>query len=61
MSVASWSFLTNHALVPLRIAGDPGARLRDISQQGNASGKFRTEDQQQQYDQPGLPEAPAGR
>jgi hypothetical protein len=29
--VASWSFLTNHARVLLRIAGDPDARLRDIA------------------------------
>jgi IclR-like helix-turn-helix domain-containing protein len=29
--VASWSFLTNHARVLLRIARDPGARLRDIA------------------------------
>jgi hypothetical protein len=29
--VASWSFLTNHARVLLRIAQDPGARLRDIA------------------------------
>lgn len=27
----SWSFLTNHARVLLRIADDPGARLRDIA------------------------------
>jgi len=27
----SWSFLTNHARVLLRIARDPGARLRDIA------------------------------
>ena len=27
----SWSFLTNHARVLLRIAQDPGARLRDIA------------------------------
>jgi Winged helix DNA-binding domain len=26
-----WSFLTNHARVLLRIAQDPGARLRDIA------------------------------
>jgi hypothetical protein len=26
-----WSFLTNHARVLLRIARDPGARLRDIA------------------------------
>ena len=26
-----WSFLTNHARVLLCIAGDPGARLRDIA------------------------------
>jgi hypothetical protein len=29
--VESWSFLTNHARVLLRIAQDPGARLRDIA------------------------------
>jgi IclR helix-turn-helix domain len=29
--VASWSFLTKHALVLLCIAHDPAARLRDIS------------------------------
>jgi hypothetical protein len=28
--MASWSFLTNHARVLLRIADDPDARLRDI-------------------------------
>jgi len=27
----SWSFLTNHARVLVRIAQDPGARLRDIA------------------------------
>ena len=27
----SWSFLTNHARVLLRIADDPGSRLRDIA------------------------------
>jgi predicted transcriptional regulator len=27
----SWSFLTNHARALLRIAHDPGARLRDIA------------------------------
>jgi hypothetical protein len=27
----SWSFLTNHARVLLRIAEDPGTRLRDIA------------------------------
>ena len=27
----SWSFLTNHARVLLRIAQDPGTRLRDIA------------------------------
>jgi len=27
----SWSFLTNHARVLLRIAQDPGVRLRDIA------------------------------
>jgi hypothetical protein len=31
MRVESWSFLTNHARVLLRIVGDPGARLRDIA------------------------------
>jgi spore germination cell wall hydrolase CwlJ-like protein len=29
--VESWRFLTNHARVLLRIAQDPGARLRDIA------------------------------
>jgi hypothetical protein len=29
--VANWSFLTNHARVLLRIAHDPGVRLRDIA------------------------------
>jgi hypothetical protein len=29
--VERWSFLTNHARVLLRIAQDPGARLRDIA------------------------------
>jgi hypothetical protein len=29
--VADWGFLTNHARVLLYIAGDPGARLRDIA------------------------------
>jgi hypothetical protein len=29
--VENWSFLTNHARVLLRIAEDPGARLRDIA------------------------------
>jgi hypothetical protein len=29
--MTSWSFLTNHARVLLRIARDPGARLRDIA------------------------------
>ena len=28
---ASWNFLTNHAQVLLRIAQDPGTRLRDIA------------------------------
>lgn len=27
----SWSFLTNHARVLLRIAQDPGTRLRDLA------------------------------
>src|ERR1700758_3823470 len=31
MSAESLSFLTNHARVLLRIAQDPGARLRDIA------------------------------
>jgi DNA-binding transcriptional ArsR family regulator len=31
MRVESWSFLTNHARVLLRIAQDPGVRLRDIA------------------------------
>lgn len=31
MEVESWSFLTNHARVLLRIAQDPGTRLRDIA------------------------------
>ena len=29
--MASWSFLTNHARVLLRVADDPDARLRDIA------------------------------
>jgi hypothetical protein len=29
--VASWTFLTNHARVLLRVAHDPGVRLRDIA------------------------------
>jgi MarR family len=29
--VRRWTFLTNHARVLLRIAEDPGARLRDIA------------------------------
>jgi DNA-binding IclR family transcriptional regulator len=29
--VANWTFLTSHARVLLRIARDPGARLRDIA------------------------------
>ena len=29
--MTSWSFLTSHARVLLRIARDPGARLRDIA------------------------------
>ncbi len=29
--MTEWSFLTNHALVLLCIAHDPGARLRDIA------------------------------
>jgi predicted transcriptional regulator len=29
---ASWSFLTNHALVLLCIAHDPGVRLREIGE-----------------------------
>ncbi len=31
MSAESWSFLTKHARVLLRIAQDPDARLRDIA------------------------------
>jgi uncharacterized membrane protein len=31
MRAENWSFLTNHARVLLRIAEDPGARLRDIA------------------------------
>jgi predicted DNA-binding transcriptional regulator YafY len=31
VNVAVWSFLTNHARVLLRIAHDPGVRLRDIA------------------------------
>jgi hypothetical protein len=31
VSVADWSFLTNHARVLLCIAHDPGVRLRDIA------------------------------
>jgi MarR family len=31
MRVERWSFLTNHARVLLRIAGDPGTRLQDIA------------------------------
>jgi len=31
MWVGSWSFLTNHARVLLRIAQDPGVRLREIA------------------------------
>jgi DNA-binding IclR family transcriptional regulator len=31
LNVPKWMFLTNHALVLLCIAGDPAARLRDIS------------------------------
>ena len=31
MWVGSWSFLTNHARVLLRIARDPGVRLREIA------------------------------
>ena len=29
--MANWSFLTSHARVLMRIAHDPGARLRDIA------------------------------
>ena len=29
--MAEWSFLTSHARVLLRIAHDPGVRLRDIA------------------------------
>jgi len=31
MGAENWSFLTNHARVLVRIAQDPGARLRDIA------------------------------
>jgi hypothetical protein len=31
LSVAAWSFLTNHARVLICIADDPGVRLRDIA------------------------------
>jgi DNA-binding IclR family transcriptional regulator len=31
MSMAEWSFLTNHARVLVCIAHDPGVRLRDIA------------------------------
>ncbi len=31
LSMANWSFLTNHARVLLCIAHDPGVRLRDIA------------------------------
>jgi MarR family protein len=31
MMAANWTFLTSHARVLLRIAHDPGARLRDIA------------------------------
>jgi len=31
MMAANWSFLTSHARVLLRIARDPGVRLRDIA------------------------------
>ena len=31
MSVAEWSFLTNHARVLVFIAHDPNARLRDLA------------------------------
>lgn len=31
MRAENWSFLTNHARVLLRIAQDPGTRLRDIA------------------------------
>jgi hypothetical protein len=31
MMAANWTFLTSHARVLLRIARDPGARLRDIA------------------------------
>ena len=29
--MAEWTFLTNHAIVLIHIAGNPGARLRDIA------------------------------
>ena len=31
LSMAKWSFLTNHARALLCIAHDPGVRLRDIA------------------------------
>jgi predicted DNA-binding transcriptional regulator YafY len=31
LGMGSWSFLTNHARVLLRIAREPGVRLRDIA------------------------------
>jgi hypothetical protein len=31
VTVANWTFLTNHARVLLCIANDPGVRLRDIA------------------------------
>jgi hypothetical protein len=31
VTVASWTFLTNHARVLLCVANDPGVRLRDIA------------------------------
>ena len=33
MSSDSWTFLTNHTRVLLRLAQQPGARLRDVSSQ----------------------------
>jgi len=29
--VSEWTFLTNHAIVLLTLAGDPGQRLRDVA------------------------------
>jgi hypothetical protein len=37
--VESWSFLTSHGRVPLRIACDPGAQLRDIAASLDITGR----------------------